>query len=155
MHARDHHASGTTAAGDVANMSLGGGLSQGLDQAVATAASKGISFALAAGNSGTNYINTSPAYQGGVSSTDNVYTVRAQRSWSMVCPKLYRQVDIFASCAAKRLEPSPITTQLAICNPIAHCLFITMGCRWQRLTAVTDQRPSRTMALAYSMLSLA
>jgi hypothetical protein len=59
--------------GDVVNMSLGGGISSTLDNAVLTAASKGILFAIASGNSGTDCINNSPAR---VNAT-GVYTVTA------------------------------------------------------------------------------
>ncbi len=61
------------APGDVANMSLGGGFSQALNDAVSNAADKGIMFALAAGNESQDANNVSPA------STEhpNVYTVSA------------------------------------------------------------------------------
>ena len=49
----------------VANMSLGGGASQMLDDAVRAAANRGIVFAIAAGNSSANACNTSPARVGG------------------------------------------------------------------------------------------
>jgi subtilisin family serine protease len=45
----------------VANMSLGGGVSTALDAAVAAAVDSGVPFAVAAGNSGVDAINTSPA----------------------------------------------------------------------------------------------
>jgi subtilisin family serine protease len=45
----------------VANMSLGGGISSALDQAVTNAVSRGITFVVAAGNSNTNACNSSPA----------------------------------------------------------------------------------------------
>ncbi|MCL6699297.1 S8 family serine peptidase [Sphingomonas sp. NSE70-1] len=61
-------------AGDVANMSLGGGVSQALDDAVRGAASV-VKFALAAGNESESAMNHSPARAGGVSNTDNVYTI--------------------------------------------------------------------------------
>lgn len=48
-------------AGEVANMSLGGGASSSLDTAVLNASSKGIYFALAAGNDSANANNYSPA----------------------------------------------------------------------------------------------
>lgn len=48
-------------AGDVANMSLGGGISQALDTAVANAAASGVKFAIAAGNSSADANNSSPA----------------------------------------------------------------------------------------------
>ncbi len=59
--------------GDVANMSLGGGISQTLDSAVIAAASGGVRFALAAGNESDNANNHSPARANG----PNVYTVSA------------------------------------------------------------------------------
>ncbi|GAB3535111.1 hypothetical protein GCM10027443_23400 [Pontibacter brevis] len=63
-------------AGDVANMSLGGPVSQALDDAVLSAASKGIFFALAAGNDGVDANNTSPARVNGA----NIFTVSAMNS---------------------------------------------------------------------------
>ena len=60
-------------AGDVANMSLGGGVSQALDDAVIGAASV-VKFALAAGNESESAMNHSPARAGG-NPNDNVYTV--------------------------------------------------------------------------------
>lgn len=60
--------------GDVANMSLGGGVSQALDDAVVqAAASSGVKFALAAGNDGGDANLHSPARANGT----NVYTVSA------------------------------------------------------------------------------
>jgi subtilisin family serine protease len=59
--------------GDVANMSLGGPISQALDDAVLAASSNGIKFALAAGNSSTDANNSSPARVNG----DNIYTISA------------------------------------------------------------------------------
>lgn len=59
--------------GDVANMSLGGGVSQALDDAVVNAAAGGVKFALAAGNETDNANNHSPARANG----PNVYTVSA------------------------------------------------------------------------------
>jgi subtilisin family serine protease len=64
-------------AGDVANMSLGGGASTALDNAVLAAASKGIKFTLAAGNEGVHANTRSPARAGGASGSDTVYTVSA------------------------------------------------------------------------------
>ncbi len=60
-------------AGDVANVSLGGPPSTALDDAVSGAASKGILFALAAGNSGDDANNYSP----GRVEHENVYTISA------------------------------------------------------------------------------
>ncbi len=59
--------------GDVANMSLGGGISQALDTAVANAAAGGVKFVIAAGNSSTDANNSSPARVNAA----NVYTVSA------------------------------------------------------------------------------
>lgn len=47
--------------GDVANLSLGGGTSDAVDDAVRNAADQGVMFAIAAGNSGDNANNYSPA----------------------------------------------------------------------------------------------
>ncbi|WP_276499218.1 S8 family serine peptidase [Pontibacter litorisediminis] len=63
-------------AGDAANMSLGGPVSQALDDAVVAAASKGIKFALAAGNESTHANNSSPAR----ANHANIYTVSAMDS---------------------------------------------------------------------------
>ena len=57
----------------VANMSLGGGPSTALDQAVVNAAATGVKFTLAAGNESDNIANHSPARASG----PNVYTVSA------------------------------------------------------------------------------
>ncbi|WP_439880052.1 S8 family serine peptidase [Pontibacter sp. MBLB2868] len=59
-------------AGDVANMSLGGPVSQALDDAI-LAASKDVKFALAAGNESADANNSSPARVNG----NNIYTVSA------------------------------------------------------------------------------
>jgi subtilisin family serine protease len=59
--------------GDVANMSLGGGPSDSLDQAVINAAAGGVRFALAAGNDSDHANNHSPARANG----PNVFTVSA------------------------------------------------------------------------------
>lgn len=59
-------------AGDAANMSLGGSVSQALDDAVVAASSK-VKFALAAGNESDNANNHSPARANG----PNIYTVSA------------------------------------------------------------------------------
>ncbi|MEO1730740.1 MAG: S8 family serine peptidase [Pseudomonadota bacterium] len=68
--------------GDVANMSLGGGISQTLDAAVIAASVGGVRFVLAAGNSSTNANNSSPARANG----PNIYTISA-----------FGQGDVFAS----------------------------------------------------------
>jgi subtilisin family serine protease len=59
--------------GDVANMSLSGGASDAVDDAVRNAASKGIRFALAAGNEGADANLSSPARANGT----NIYTISA------------------------------------------------------------------------------
>lgn len=59
--------------GDVANMSLGGGVSQALDDAVINAAATGVKFALAAGNETDDANNHSPARANG----PNIYTISA------------------------------------------------------------------------------
>jgi subtilisin family serine protease len=71
----------------VANMSLGGGVSSALDNAVVKSANSGVFYALAAGNSGANACNSSPARAG--AGTDNgIMTVAAtdssdkEASWS-------------------------------------------------------------------------
>ena len=61
------------AAGDVANMSLGGGVSDALDAAVVSAAAKGIRFTLAAGNESAHGNTSSPGRANGT----NIYTVSA------------------------------------------------------------------------------
>lgn len=61
--------------GDVANMSLGGGVSTTLDNAV-VAASSVVKFALAAGNESDNANNHSPARANG----NNIYTISAMNS---------------------------------------------------------------------------
>lgn len=61
------------AIGDVANMSLGGPVSEALDTAVRNAASAGVRFSLAAGNESDNANNHSPARANGA----NIYTVSA------------------------------------------------------------------------------
>lgn len=59
--------------GEVANMSLGGPVSDALDQAVLAAAAKGVVFSLAAGNESDNANNHSPARV----NHNNVYTISA------------------------------------------------------------------------------
>ncbi len=59
------HVAAVASAGDVANMSLGGGFSQAVNDAVVAASSGGVWFALAAGNSGADASNYSPASANG------------------------------------------------------------------------------------------
>ena len=63
-------------AGDVANMSLGGGASQALDDAVLRASAGGVLFALAAGNETDDANNHSPARVNG----PNIFTISAMNS---------------------------------------------------------------------------
>jgi serine protease len=69
----------------IANMSLGGGASRALDNAVKKSAASGVFYALAAGNDGKNACNYSPARAG---TSDGVMTVAAtnqddkETSWS-------------------------------------------------------------------------
>lgn len=62
--------------GDAANMSLGGPVSQALDDAVSAAAATGVKFALAAGNESDDANNHSPGRTNGA----NIYTVSAINS---------------------------------------------------------------------------
>lgn len=59
--------------GDVANMSLGGPVSQALDDAIKAAAGTGVIFCLAAGNDSDDSNNYSPARVNG----NNIYTISA------------------------------------------------------------------------------
>ncbi len=59
--------------GDVANLSLGGPISQALDDAILAASNKGIKFALAAGNESSDANNSSPARVNGA----NIVTISA------------------------------------------------------------------------------
>lgn len=69
----------------VANMSLGGSVSTTLDNAVKNAATSGVFFAVAAGNSGANACNSSPARAGthnGVFTTAATDSGDNEASWS-------------------------------------------------------------------------
>lgn len=63
-------------AGDVANMSLGGPVSQAVDDAVKAASANGVNFVLAAGNDSDDANNHSPARVNGA----NIYTISAMDS---------------------------------------------------------------------------
>ena len=65
------YAAANFASGDVANMSLGGSFSQALNDAVIAAATRGLKFALAAGNESTSATTKSPAS----ANHANIYTI--------------------------------------------------------------------------------
>ena len=71
----------------VINMSLGGGLSSALSNAIINAANQGIRFAIAAGNSGQDVDGFSPANAGDhpnvytVSAVDSTYTMASWSNW--------------------------------------------------------------------------
>lgn len=67
------HVAANGSSGDVANMSLGGGFSQAVNDAVIAAAATGVKFALAAGNESTDAATKSPASANGA----NIYTISA------------------------------------------------------------------------------
>jgi aqualysin 1 len=76
----------------VANMSLGGGASTALDEAVNTSISKGITYTLAAGNEGADACTKSPArVEAGITIAASTNT-DAKPSWS----NFGRCVDLFA-----------------------------------------------------------
>ncbi|MBC6368750.1 S8 family serine peptidase [Algoriphagus sp. AK58] len=75
-----NYVAGNAQAGDVANMSLGGPISEALDAAIIAASSK-VKFAIAAGNSSANAANYSPARVNG----SNIFTVSSMATgdnWS-------------------------------------------------------------------------
>lgn len=74
----------------VINMSLGGGFSSSLDTAVKNAASQGIRLAVAAGNSGKDADNYSPAASGDhpnvftISAVDSQYKMTSWSNWDQI-----------------------------------------------------------------------
>lgn len=73
----------------VANMSLGGGANQAVDDAVRRSAGSGVFYALAAGNEGANACNSSPARAGttsGVLTTAATDSAEREASWSNFGP---------------------------------------------------------------------
>jgi subtilisin family serine protease len=60
-------------AGDAANLSLGGGIYDPIDQAILNLGAKGVKVAIAAGNESQNANNCSPARVNGT----NIYTISA------------------------------------------------------------------------------
>jgi subtilisin family serine protease len=84
--------SNQTARPAVANMSLGGGVSSTLDNAVNTSISRGITYALAAGNSTANACNASPARVAAAITVGATTSTDARASYS----NYGSCVDIFA-----------------------------------------------------------
>ena len=76
----------------VANMSLGGGVSTALDQAVANSISSGVSYAIAAGNSNADACNFSPARVASANTVGATTNTDARSSFS----NFGTCVDIFA-----------------------------------------------------------
>jgi len=74
----------------VINMSLGGGISNALSNAIMTAANQGIRFAIAAGNSGQDVDGFSPANAGDhpnvytVSAVNSAYTMASWSNWDRI-----------------------------------------------------------------------
>lgn len=74
----------------VINMSLGGGISTALSNAIITAANQGIRFAIAAGNSGQDVDGFSPANAGDhpnvytVSAVNSAYTMASWSNWDRI-----------------------------------------------------------------------
>jgi aqualysin 1 len=66
----------------VANMSLGGGVSTALDNAVANSISSGVSYAIAAGNSNANACNSSPARVAAANTVGSTTSSDARSSFS-------------------------------------------------------------------------
>jgi subtilisin family serine protease len=76
----------------VANMSLGGGVSTALDNAVAASVASGVTYALAAGNSNANACNSSPARVSSAITVGSTTSTDARSSFS----NYGSCVDIFA-----------------------------------------------------------
>ncbi|QZY28263.1 S8 family peptidase [Nocardioides coralli] len=74
-----NHAAGTPA---VANMSLGGGVSTALDNAVNNSIADGVSYAVAAGNDNTNACNGSPSRVGAAITVGSTTSSDARSSFS-------------------------------------------------------------------------
>jgi subtilisin family serine protease len=84
-----NHRPGTPA---VANMSLGGGISTALDQAVRHSITDGVTYAVAAGNDGADACLSSPARVAGAITVGATDRSDARPAWS----NLGRCVDLFA-----------------------------------------------------------
>ena len=79
----------------IANMSLGGGLSAAIDNAVVTSAASGVFYSIAAGNSGADACSSSPARAGthdGIMTTAAIDNNHTEASWSNYGPC----VDVWA-----------------------------------------------------------
>ncbi|MEV7282201.1 S8 family peptidase [Streptomyces sp. NPDC093111] len=74
-----HHAAGAPA---VANLSLGGGASTTLDNAVKKSIADGVTYAVAAGNSGANASSSSPARVAAALTVGATDSADAKASWS-------------------------------------------------------------------------
>ncbi len=74
-----HHVAGAPA---VANMSLGGGVSSALDQAVNTSIADGVTYAVAAGNENTNACNGSPSRVAAAITVGSTTSTDARSSFS-------------------------------------------------------------------------
>ncbi|WP_406132631.1 S8 family peptidase [Streptomyces zaomyceticus] len=74
-----HHTAGAPA---VANLSLGGGASTALDNAVKNSIADGVTYAVAAGNSGVNASSTSPARVPAAITVGATGNTDAKASWS-------------------------------------------------------------------------
>src|SRR6185436_18828861 len=83
------HAAGAPA---VANMSLGGGISDALDAAVANSVADGVTYAIAAGNSNADACNSSPAREPSAITVGSTTITDARSSFS----NFGTCVDIFA-----------------------------------------------------------
>jgi len=88
-------------AGDVANMSLGGGVSTALDTAVINAAKGGVRFALAAGNEADHANNHSPGRANG----DNVFTVSAFSQGTTASPDRWASFSNYGNPPIDYAEP--------------------------------------------------
>lgn len=84
-----NHTAGQSA---VANMSLGGGVSTALDQAVTNSINDGVTYAIAAGNSNANACNSSPARVASAITVGSTTNTDARSSFS----NFGTCVDIFA-----------------------------------------------------------
>lgn len=81
--------------GEVVNMSIGGGTSKTLDEEVLRVAAKGILFAVAAGNEGTDASQSSPARI----NHSNIYTVSAMDQKDTYAPFSNYGVGVVDYCA--------------------------------------------------------